>query len=453
MKRGILLLILLCMLSFISVAADFDGENIFGINNREGSIVMINEQGEYLELTNTLFADWVDLTTADVDGDDLDEIVALRDFSSALYIYDFDGGELVLKEKAENIGDFSRDLDWVGVEDFDFDNDGKEELLLLNNKYGRFYMVDYEGDTFYVKYLGDSELKDWEGFDIGKIDGEIKIFALRQEKFPITVYNYEGKINDENSFKIGDQIGNNPLTDITLFDIDGDGINEIIVFSDGTFYVGKLENGFFNMQLKEESNYRDLLRLESGDLSGSGEKKLITLRNFKIPFSYYNYRPDSLIEKAINYGNDLQWKGFSVGDIGYSGDSPEPVVEEEPEQPVVEEEPEQPVVEEEPEPEEKEEKSYLWVWLIIALIIGGGAGTGIFFYLKSRKEEDYEDIFYEKVDDELKKKKPKKTEEKKSEKKEEKEKKYEEDGDLWPKLKTSDGLEELKKLVKKRKKK
>ncbi len=457
-KEVCILLLFLCIASVI--AADFEGNSIFSVGNKDGDIVAFDKDGNYMNLKDTPFADWEDLTLADIDGDGVDEIIGLRDLSSAVFVYDFFNGTLVQKNNPEDISKFSDNIGWVGIRALDYDKDGKDELFLLNNKYGRFFIIDYDNGEYYTTYIGESSFSDWDGFDVAEFDGGIKIFAIRQDKNPIYIFDLiNNQVSDKNSVVTGEQIGNNPLGDITVFDIDGDGEKEIIVFSSSNFFVGNLNNGFYNLKVKYETLYNDVERISHGDILNDGVERLVALRKIQFPFAYYNYVSDSLVEKTINNNKNYQWVGFGVGDIGYNSIKEEtPVVEETP----VEEEPikteNKSELEEKQEiVEESNEKSNLWWIILIVLSVLIVIGIGIFFFLRYKNEEGFVGDFYEKVDDYLNKKneKAKITSEKKEDPKkvvvkEEKEEKttYE----LWPESKKSD-LNDLKDIIKRRKRK
>ena len=130
--RWHILIIALLLVPFVSAAIKTDA-SILSINDNEAKFVMLSYQDavytpRILQLSK--FYDWKDLTLADIDGDDYNELIALRDIGSDIYIYDFIDDQLVQKTDAKNIGPFAKDLEWVKIIPVNFDKDKDDELLL-----------------------------------------------------------------------------------------------------------------------------------------------------------------------------------------------------------------------------------------------------------------------------------------------------------------------------------
>lgn len=438
--RLITLLIILVLFASSANAIIKDNASILLINDNEAKFISLNyENGGYTSkiLQISKFFDWKDLTLADIDGDNYNELIAIRDIGPDVYIYDFINNELLQKTDAKNVGSFTKDLEWVKIIPINLDKDKDDELLLLNNRYGRFYLIDRFGVEFSVQLISDSNnvlYNDWISMDSGDIDkdGILEIVLLRKNTQPIYIIKYSnGQLTPwKDAKKIGDVIGDSSINAMALGDLNNDEKLEIIVAAaDGKIYSVSYSNV---VTILAQSEYKRIVDMDIADVDKDGKNELVLLRSDRNPLSIYKLVGDTLVEKVVaNFFGEVGWVGVSAGKFM----SEIPIEQQEETQLPVEQKEEPKVVEEpkieEPIGQETEEKSNLFLYfLIIILFI---AVIIIFFLmLKSKFKEN--------------------TKEEKLEKKGNVYLDTEEKETMWPVSKRLKDLDNIKDFIKKSKK-
>ncbi|MBS3155119.1 VCBS repeat-containing protein [Candidatus Woesearchaeota archaeon] len=434
--RWHILIIALLLVPFVSAAIKTDA-SILSINDNEAKFVMLSYQDavytpRILQLSK--FYDWKDLTLADIDGDDYNELIALRDIGSDIYIYDFIDDQLVQKTDAKNIGPFAKDLEWVKIIPVNFDKDKDDELLLLNNRYGRFYLIDRNGAEFTSTLIGDSNnvlYKDWISIESNDIDqdGYPELILLRRNIQPIYIIEYSnGQLTDwKDAKKLGDNIGNVNVKAFAVGDLNNDGKSEVIVGdSDGKIYSVTYSNV---VTILAQTQYKNMLDMDIADVNKDGKNELVLIKAERTPVSVYKMIGDSLTEKVINnLEGEVGWVGVAAGKFVSEGSEPVQEIEvEEPKPAVTETITEENLSASEAKPvnEEKveEKKSYTIYFFLIILLIS--ALIVLFLFLKSK---------FKNSDDE-----------------EEPEEDEDEKKSMWPVSKNSKDLRDMKDFIKKTK--
>ncbi|MBU0929826.1 MAG: VCBS repeat-containing protein [Nanoarchaeota archaeon] len=341
--RLITLLIILVILAGSANAVIKSDASIVLINDNEAKFISLDyENGVYTSniLKQSKFFDWKDLTLADLDGDNYNELIAIRDIGQDVYIYDFINNELSQRLDPKNIGSFAKDLEWVKMIPINLDKDKDDEILLLNNRYGRFYVIDRNGNEFNVQLIGESNnvlYNDWISMDSADIDidGKPEIILLRKNIQPIYIIKYSnGELTKwTDAKKLGDVIGDVGVNAMTVGDLNNDGKPEIIVGgSDGKIYSVSYSNV---VTILTQSTYKKIIDMDIADVDHDGKNELVLLKSERNPISIYKLVGDTFIEKVVtNFVGESGW--FSVSAGKFVNEVPEEIAIEIPIEPVKE---------------------------------------------------------------------------------------------------------------------
>lgn len=334
---GILILILASSAS----AVIKEDSSILLINNPETEFFQLDyKDGNFVSKTlqQTKFPDWEDLTLADIDGNGFNELIALRDIGIDVYVYGIIDQEFIEKYDPRSIGSFAKDLDWVRVVPVNFDKDKADELLLLNNRYGRFYLIDKNDGAFTVSMIGSSHnvlYNDWISMDVGDVDNDKvdEIVLLRKNDQPIYILEYnQGEITPvEDAKKIGDFIEGIDVSSLSVGDLNNDGKDEIIVTSseDGKIYSVSYSN---TVNILTQTSYRKILDSDIVDIDQDGKNELVLLKQEKNPISTFKFVGEALVEKVVtSFNGEVGWVGIATGKfVNQVEEAPvqEPIVQE-----------------------------------------------------------------------------------------------------------------------------
>ena len=360
-------------------AAIKEDASIILINDKEAKFMHISYDGLNYNsdlLLNSKFYDWKKLTLADIDGDNYNELVAMRDIGPDFYIYDYIDNELVQKTDAKTIGSFSKDLDWIKPTPINLDRDRDDELIIVNNKYGRFYSIDRNGAEFSVNQVGETIVKDWITMTSADIDNDEspEIIMLRKDLSPVYIFEYyNGKLSTlERTKRLGDSIGDVGIDAMAVGDIDNDKIPEIILASVGEKKIYSLTYSN-KVTILSQMPYTKIVDMDIADVDNDGKNELILLNSERNPVSVYNYDV-VLTEKVVqSLTGDIGWIGLSAGKFTNEiAEVPEEKIEE---APITEIPAEETPVQEAPETsvtgpaEEKTKVNYTGYILVIIILI------------------------------------------------------------------------------------
>lgn len=446
--RWIIFLILVLVLVSSASAVIKNDSSIITINDKEAKFMLINHVNNAYS-TKTIytskFFDWKDLTLADVDGDGYNELVVLRDVGTDIYVYDYIDQELVQKFDPRSIGSFAKDLSWVKIIPINLDEDKEDELLLVNNKYGRFYYLDNSGSTLNAFSFGDTLFKDWISIDSGDVDqdGKTELVMLRKNTQPIYVLEIGDKqlnedFNLQQTKKLGDSIGEDVIA-LAVGDLNNDGKADIIVAdTNGKLYSISYSNV---VSILTSTPYKNIEDMDIADIDGDGKNELVILKAYTNPVSVYKFYGETLTEHRVDtLTGEVGWIGVSAGNFKseVSAEVSVPKTEENKTEEIpVAEAPVQEIPETTPinisEPiEEKTPTNYLNYILFVIILVC----IGVIIYLVFKfmpKSEHVEEKPSSKKDDKI----YLDTEERES---------------MWPVSKRSKDIKDLKELVKKTKK-
>lgn len=318
--RWFILLVTLLVLVNSASAVIKDNASILLINDNDAKFMRISYDGLNYNsdlLLNSKFYDWKKLTLADIDGDGYNELIAVRDIGPDFYIYDYIDNELVQKTDAKSISSFSKDLDWVKPVPMNIDGDKDDELIIVNNKYGRFYSIDRNGAEFDINQVGETMVKDWTAMASADIDqdGSLEIIMLRKDTKPVYIFEYyNGELSAlENTKRLGDTIGDINIDAMAVGDLDGDKIPEIILASSEQKKIYSLS--FSNkVAILSQMPYTKVTDMDIADVDNDGKNELVLLTSERNPVVVYKYFGGSLSEKVVqSLTGDIGWIGLSAG--------------------------------------------------------------------------------------------------------------------------------------------
>ncbi len=172
-------------------------EELVAVRNSDSQIYLyeLSKDG-IIEVARTTYigadSEWAGIAAGDFDGDGIDEIVAVRNSDSQIHMFELQGGQIMGITSTDNIDENSQ---WVGIAAGDFDNDGTDEIVAVRNFDSQIHMFELEGgqikEVISTDYIGhDSQ---WVGIAAGDFDNDKvdEIVAVRNSDAQIHMFELE----------------------------------------------------------------------------------------------------------------------------------------------------------------------------------------------------------------------------------------------------------------------
>ena len=321
--RWIIVLVLALILVNSASAVIKNDASIITVNDKEAKFMLVdyaNNAYSTKTLYTSKFYDWKDLTLADIDADDYNELIVLRDVGTDVYVYDYIDQELVQKFDPRSIGSFAKDLDWLKIIPINLDTDKEDELLLVNNRYGRFYYLDNSGSTLNAFSFGETLFKDWISIEPGDVDqdGKTELIMLRRNTQPVYVLEINNKqlnedFNLQQTKKLGDSIGED-VSAMAVGDLNNDGKQDIIVAdTNGKLYSVSYSNV---ISILTQTSFKHIEDMDIADVDSDGKNELVVLKSYPNPISVYKFYGEALTEYTVKtLTGEVGWIGISAGNF------------------------------------------------------------------------------------------------------------------------------------------
>ncbi len=276
-------------------------------------------------------SDWAGVAAGDFDPSHPgEEFVAVRNFDANFYLCKLSGGNIVPYSVYTGAGSASQ---WAGIAAGDFDNDGVDEFVAARNFDGNIYMYEYNGSNIVAKasYTGFGSGSAWVDLDAADLDpahaGD-EFVAVRNFDGNIYVMGLSGNSIVSRGTYTAAGSGSNWRA-VTAGDFDGDRLDEFVAHRDydGDFYFYYLQNGTvynYGREYHPQNTLKQALGCGSVEYKGQRYDNLFFNRrfdgdNFVFKASKLPHRQDIIYEDEYeDYEVDRlpgKWAGVTAEQI------------------------------------------------------------------------------------------------------------------------------------------
>ena len=254
-------------------------------------------------------SNWAGITRADLDGNGIDEFVALRNFDGNIYGMGFNSGGSPYA--VFNHTGFGANSQWAGIAGGDFNGDSRDEFVCVRNFDGNFFIMGINtSNTLYTldAITAPGANSEWADVAAGDFDGDGRDEFIAMRNYDGNFYMYKFDDNTGEFATIASFTAPGPDSDwtgITAGDFDGDGADEWLAHRnyDGDFLAFELVNGAIQFVHREYVPYNQL----NGVLSSiqrdedNDKMQLVSHRGFDADMFVWNLH----IEDIANICDDV----------------------------------------------------------------------------------------------------------------------------------------------------
>ena len=294
-------------------------------------------------------SNWSGVACGDFDGDNAEEIVALRNHDGSIYIKNISTTNGYLTQAFKN---FDNTYNWNGAATGNFLAGNQDEFVSLSNstdssKNG-FHVFTVNGATIQevtgASSVGWGTGSDWCGIVSGNFlndnDGYDEFITVRNYQKEFRLYKSDGtNITGHNSISLNTNFpAGSSIASVTAGDFDNDGIDEIAFLlnspqsSSNGFYVYDVNTtGTLLALTASHLNWgaaSDWKTLTSGDLNADGVIEIVGHRNYDGNYYIKKLVGSSLVNVAVEQFEKRQTQNniFAVGNLDIDTSNEELIV-------------------------------------------------------------------------------------------------------------------------------